>query len=380
MNACDIIEIASDPCLDAIWHITFTPAIYKARPDASGEHSKLSLKLERLLSPISFSAPRLAAYVWTPHIAERCTPSRSASTPRDDCKGKTLRHYMAFHDSPGFMEADMTIIAMTREIGTRGMDVAQGIADSLNLKVIHDDIVEHDLAGRLGVQEGAIHRFVEGDASILERWKIDKQKLSLYTAEEILELAQAGNVLIRGWGAVALLRDVPNVLCVRVCAPMPVRARVLMDRLGLKDVSAVHREILHNDTAQARLMKGLFGLESSDPLHYNIVLNTGRIPVATCVRSLRLLTDDPAFQQTEATLAALRDKLIEWKVRAALSEHQLTRLETSTITPAAVDGKVSISGACFDVRQKDEAEEVVRGIAGVKDVDNQIVVVRPWAY
>ena len=274
----------------------------------------------------------------------------------------------------------MTIIAMTREIGTRGMDVAQGIADSWNLKVIHDDIVEHDLAGRLGVQEGAIHRFVEGDASILERWKIDKQKLSLYTAEEILELAQAGNVLIRGWGAVALLRDVPNVLCVRVCAPMPVRARVLMDRLGLEDVSAVHREILHNDTAQARLMKGLFGLESSDPLHYNIVLNTGRIPVATCVRSLRLLTDDPAFQQTEATLAALRDKLIEWKVRAALSEHQLTRLETSTITPAAVDGKVSISGACFDVRQKDEAEEVVRGIAGVKDVDNQIVVVRPWAY
>ena len=104
----------------------------------------------------------------------------------------------------------MVAIAMTREMGTLGKDVAQGIADSLGLKVIHSELIEHDLATRLGVEESAVHRYLEGNASLLERWKIDKNKLSRYTAEEILELARDGNVVIRGWGAVAVLRAVPT--------------------------------------------------------------------------------------------------------------------------------------------------------------------------
>lgn len=62
----------------------------------------------------------------------------------------------------------MVAIAMTREMGTLGKDVAQGIADQLDLKVIHHEVVEHDLAERLGMQESAVHRYLEGEASILE--------------------------------------------------------------------------------------------------------------------------------------------------------------------------------------------------------------------
>src|SRR3979411_1935460 len=137
----------------------------------------------------------------------------------------------------------MSVIAMTREMGTLGKDVAQRIADSLGLKVIHSELVEHDLAARLGVEDSAVHRYLEGSASLLERWKIDKQKLSRYTAEEILEFVRDGNVVIRGWGAVAVLRAVPHVLRVRVCAPMPFRERVIMWRLGLKDASEARTEM-----------------------------------------------------------------------------------------------------------------------------------------
>ena len=38
----------------------------------------------------------------------------------------------------------MVTIAMTREMGTFGKDVAQGLAVSLDLKVIHSELVEHD--------------------------------------------------------------------------------------------------------------------------------------------------------------------------------------------------------------------------------------------
>jgi hypothetical protein len=69
-----------------------------------------------------------------------------------------------------------------------------------------------------GVAESAVTRYLDGSASMLERWQIDRRKLFHYAAEEILGLAQRGNVLIKGWGAATLLREVPQVISV-ACVP-----------------------------------------------------------------------------------------------------------------------------------------------------------------
>jgi len=44
----------------------------------------------------------------------------------------------------------MTVIAMTREMGSLGKDVAAALADQMGLKVVHHELVEHGLAERLG--------------------------------------------------------------------------------------------------------------------------------------------------------------------------------------------------------------------------------------
>ena len=108
----------------------------------------------------------------------------------------------------------MTVIAMTREIGSFGLDVAAGLAARLGLEIIQSDIVANNLAKRLGVDESAVLRYVNGSASLLERWQIDRRRLFHYAAEEILRLAQQGNVLIKGWGVATLLRDLPGVSAV----------------------------------------------------------------------------------------------------------------------------------------------------------------------
>lgn len=272
----------------------------------------------------------------------------------------------------------MVVIAMTREMGTLGKDVAQGIADLLDLKVIHHELIEHDIAERLGVQESAVHRYLEGDASLIERWRIDKNKLSRYSAVEILQLAQGGNVVIRGWGATALLRDIPNVLRVRVCAPMAFRERVMMERLGVKEPAVARREIERSDAAHARVMQGAFGLDWKDPLLYHIVLNTESIPVATCVRTLRLLTDDPAFQATAEARAALADRLLEWRVRDKLAEHNASASAVATIEATTSNGKVTLKGTCVDASLTTTIVGLVRGIEGVKEVESNIHIVRAW--
>ena len=67
----------------------------------------------------------------------------------------------------------MTVIAMTREIGSLGTDVAAGVAEELNLKIVHSEIVTNHIAERLGVRESAVQRYVDGSASLSERWLIE---------------------------------------------------------------------------------------------------------------------------------------------------------------------------------------------------------------
>jgi cytidylate kinase len=263
----------------------------------------------------------------------------------------------------------MAVIAMTREMGSLGKDVAAGLGDQMGLTVVHHELVEHHLAERLGMQESAVHRYLEGGASLLERWKIDKQKLSRYTAEEILELAQQGNVIIRGWGATGVLRHIPNVLRVRVCAHMPFRERVMMQRLGVTDVAAARREIERNDAAHAATMRTFFGVDWQNSLLYHLVLNTASIPVEVCVNMVRLLAERPEFQETEETRWMLADKLIESRVRAALDAGT-----TSPITVSVAKGKVTLTGTT--ITPIGDVDQRLRGIAGVTEVEKRIVAIR----
>jgi cytidylate kinase len=273
------------------------------------------------------------------------------------------------------MEATVAVIAMTREMGTLGRDVAAGLAAQMGLKVIHHELVEHDLAERMEMEESLVHRFLEGGASLFERWRVDKKRMSRLTAQEIFELAREGNVLIRGWGATALLAPVQHVVCVRVCAPMEFREKVMMDRLGVQDRAVVRREIELNDAAHSRTIHGFFGLDWRDPLLYDIVVNTGLVQVETCVQVVRLLAERPEYQETEESRAILEDKLLEARVRGILLDHFGFGMGVSGIEVTAVRGKVTLKGAAIHRALINDAEKLVRGVEGVKEVDDRIMVV-----
>jgi cytidylate kinase len=266
----------------------------------------------------------------------------------------------------------MAVIAMTREIGTLGKDVVAGLAERLGLEVIHHGLVEHDIAETSGLPENKVHRFLEGEASLLERWRIDRRRMRCCTAQEIFELAAKGNVLIRGWGSVYLLRSVPHVLSVRTCAPMEFREEVLMQRLGLKDRAAARREIERDDSAHNGAMQGMFGIDWTDPAHYTIVLNTARIPVQECVDCIVRLVQSPAFAETEESETELMNQLISARVRSALERHFGSDAGALVKTEVKA-GQVILTGQMVDAHYIAEAVRLVRSIEGVTGVESRIV-------
>jgi len=266
----------------------------------------------------------------------------------------------------------MAVIAMTREMATLGRDVAAGLAERLGLHVVHHELVAQDIAVRSGQRESEVQRFLEGGATLFDRLRVDTRRVSRYTAEQILDLAAEGNVLIRGWGATYLLRNVPHVVCVRICAPMPDRERVLMERLGINDAAIARREIERNDAAHNGTMQRLFGIDWTDPALYALVLNTARISVADCVEHIVKVAEAPAFQETAQSRTALDDQLILSKVYSALDRRFGSSSTALGIEADVAAGRVVLRGALSDQRLIAETVRLMHEIPGVTAVESRI--------
>ena len=268
----------------------------------------------------------------------------------------------------------MTVIAMTRELGSLGQDVAAAVATQLNLHIIHHERFEHNLAERLGAKGSAVHRYLEGEANLLERWRIDRHKLSRCTTEEVLEQAVRGDVVIRGWGGISLLRSVPHVLRVRVCAPLTIRIERLMERIGLSDPGVARREIERSDAAEARTVEDMFGGDWRSAELHHIVLNTEHLSSAACASQLSTLAQDDGFRETDTSKQLLDDLLVTTRVQIALERvfgmhhHIAVMIE---------DGEVVLTGMAGSGDVALQAAGIARGVKGVRHVTHTMVETRP---
>lgn len=272
----------------------------------------------------------------------------------------------------------MTVIAMTREMGSQGKDVAIGLAERLGLNIVHHNLVENDLSSKMKAEESDVHRYLEGKTNLLQRWSLPGKALSDLTGTQVFELAEQGNVIIRGWGSTYLLRSVPHVLCIRVCAPLQNRVDTLMERLALTDVSHARREIEKNDQAHERMLKRMIPADWRDPLLYDLVINTERVPVDEGVALVERMLKLPSFQVTEDSVNRLKQLRIESQVRAAIFHDASLRGDAAAIN-IQVDQdtlRVVLEGGVRKRETRVRAMEVVSAMPGISDVVDNISLVR----
>lgn len=263
----------------------------------------------------------------------------------------------------------MAVIAMTQEMATLGKDVALGVCEALGLQQVRHEVGDV-VAGKMHVKKSLIRRIREGKANKIERWAADEKTISIYTAEEVLELAVRGNVLIRGWGATMLLREVAHVPCVRVCAPLEVRVRRLMERLETDDEELARHEIAVDDAARAARMAEHFNVSWFDPVLYDLTLNTARIPAAACIDQVVALARSPAFQETAESRGHLEDLALRARARAALRADR--RSEDVDVLVEARGGVLTLRGIVADDEERALVAEVAGRVKGVGSVTNEL--------
>jgi hypothetical protein len=153
---------------------------------------------------------------------------------------------------------------------------------------------------------------------------------------------------------------------------MRCREDEILARVSLKDRDEARVEIERNDAAHAKIIQRVFKADWRDPEHYDMVLNTERLPIEVCVDQVAYLAALPGFQQTERSRQALTDKLIEFRIRGRLDGLSDNEGLAPGLQISVDAGKVSLDGIAADNEIAHMIERTARQTDGVIEVDNKM--------
>ena len=191
----------------------------------------------------------------------------------------------------------MPVITLSRELGSRGDDVAMAAAERLGLRLVGRELINR-AARAAGAPEVAL---AEIDELGLLGVKPNPAAVRLYTqkvAEVIRELAARGNLLVVGRGGQVVLAGEPGVLHVRVIAPRPMRLQLVQERCHVTLEAAAAR-IDASDKARAAYLRRYYGVRWDAANLYTLVLNMAQLSVEAatdviCLAAIRVAGDEPA--------------------------------------------------------------------------------------
>ncbi len=193
-----------------------------------------------------------------------------------------------------------SIITIARTLGAGGEGLGRLLAGELGMRYVDGEIIEA-AAARAGItppemaraegRKGLVQRILDGfalagggsDAPSTPALSGAKGYEQLIV-DVIRETAAAGNAVIVAHGAAIPLADVKGTLRVLVTAPYKVRVARLATN-GLGDVAA-RRNVDESDASRADFLDRFYDLESEEPTHYDLVVNTERLTVDEAARAI----------------------------------------------------------------------------------------------
>lgn len=200
----------------------------------------------------------------------------------------------------------MAVITISREYGSGGDEVAAQVRKMLGYRYF-DKWLMARIATEMGLTHTEVIDFseenykVQGFLDRLLAWRGPRvvAEVGTWTADvagtrtrEVQQLDEMesialvrgtiesaykqGNVIIVGRAGQAILKDKPDVLRVRLEAPLDLRSRRIQEQEQIGPAEAQERVFQH-DRAAADYMRRFYDMDWADPHLYDLIINTGKL-------------------------------------------------------------------------------------------------------
>lgn len=173
----------------------------------------------------------------------------------------------------------MTVITISRELGSEGAAIAAEVADRLGYEFVAKHSLEKILQQYGMVQLDTLYKSSPGFWA-----RFDDANLQLISMlnKIILGIAHRGNTVILGRGGFAALSGYADVLHVRIQASFAVRVQRVQEREQLADFETAEKLVAENDKSRHTFIQAFYDVDADTASRFNLVLDTGvvSIPIA----------------------------------------------------------------------------------------------------
>lgn len=275
----------------------------------------------------------------------------------------------------------MAVVTVSRQPGSLGDLLARSLAEHLGYRLVERQELARLAAAQLG-PAGWVRaaELEERTPTFWERLTSERQRSLSALRRVVTDLAERDNVVIVGLGAGQLLPPLRQVRRVLVIAPDDWRLERLMESGFEEAPGPLSREqardlLRRRDQDAAGYVRYLFHFDWLDPRHWDLVINSARVPIAEAVRLLAAPIELGLLEPSAEDRQRLADLALASRVEAALLCEAPVGVRRLRVTAAG--GTVRLEGEVTLDEEIAIVEETVRAIPGVRAVDNRLGVRPP---
>lgn len=178
----------------------------------------------------------------------------------------------------------MAIVTISRQDGSLGTEIADKLSKALQMQLVVKDTVMKQWMPEVA-DKYQLHMLEESPKFYLTPMR-DGLSFKEYIENRLIEAAEENPSVIVGMGSQIIFAGHPDAIRVRIIASAQTRRDRMKARYGFGDAEA-DRLIDQTDRKHRKYIQTLYGVEWTDPLGYDLVLNTDKLTIDECVGIIR---------------------------------------------------------------------------------------------
>lgn len=271
----------------------------------------------------------------------------------------------------------MSIITISRQLGSLGTEIAQGVAEKLNYEYVDKEKIGKILAD-FGFEAPELEKFDEKKPPFWDSFSIQRRHFLHSIQAAIYDSARKGQVVIVGRGGQVLLKNLPGTLHVRIFSPFGLRVQRLVETERVDEKQAV-RMLRQSDHDSAGYIHSFFNADWNDAGLYDLLINTEKLSAATAGQ---LIMDGVHSRELKEGVEEGQEKLTQLALVQKAEARLVAILGANFqhVEIRAEKGVVYLKGTVISPALKEECEKTVAALEGVQGVDNQLSVAQFYRY
>ncbi len=247
--------------------------------------------------------------------------------------------------------------------------IIKKILDETGYKLITDDDIAAEASKISGIADSKIKGALAAKTSVFNQFTHEKERSVAFMRLTLARMISKDNLLISGFSAQLIPKEISHVLRVCLIADMKFRTSIAVKKQDLSEKDAVNL-IRKQDTEQTQWVNSLF--KNKDPWDaslYDIVIPTDKVQVEEAVNIIKENLSSEVIKPTSSSKKAASDFILASEVEVTLAS------EGHNVGVSARDGCVNLTinkQVLMIGRLEEELKSIASKISGVTSVETRV--------